>query len=166
IGVGQYQHDVSQKQLHHSLAFVVETTVNQVGVNVNTASVALLEYVSGLNKTVARNIIKQRQELGKFTDREALKDVPRLGPKTDEQAIGFLRVIDGDHPLDRTPIHPESYAHTEKVLEMVNCKLADIGTEKLKETLKFINLQEMASELGIGELTLKDIIDALNKPER
>jgi len=166
IGVGQYQHDVSQKQLHHSLAFVVETTVNQVGVNVNTASVALLEYVSGLNKTVARNIIKQRQELGKFTNREALKDVPRLGPKTYEQAIGFLRVIDGDHPLDRTPIHPESYAHTEKLLEMVNCKLADIGTEKLKETLKFINLQEMASELGIGELTLKDIIDALNKPER
>src|SRR5699024_2918087 len=107
IGVGQYQHDVSQKELNDSLAFVVETAVNQVGVNVNTASPSLLEHVSGLSKTVARNIVTRRNELGKFSSRTELKDVPRLGPKTYEQAIGFLRIIDGNNPLDRTPIHPE-----------------------------------------------------------
>src|SRR5699024_5119167 len=121
IGVGQYQHDVSQKELTESLDFVVETAVNQVGVNVNTASVSLLEHVAGLSKTVATNIVTKRNEEGKFTNRKQLKKIPRLGPKTYEQGIGFLRIIDGDHPLDRTPIHPESYDQTVQMLEMIDC---------------------------------------------
>src|SRR5699024_9862177 len=108
IGVGQYQHDVSQRELTVSLNFVVETAVNQVGVNVNTASSSLLEHVAGLTKTTANNIIQLRNEIGKFTNRNQLKKVPRLGPKTFEQSIGFLRIVEGDHPLDQTPIHPES----------------------------------------------------------
>src|SRR5690625_1519640 len=119
IGVGQYQHDVGQKALTDSLSFVVETAVNQVGVNVNTASTSLLEHVAGLSKTVANNIVAQRNEVGKFTSRKQLKKIPRLGPKTYEQGVGFLRIQDGEHPLDRTPIHPESYKHTEKLLEMI-----------------------------------------------
>lgn len=166
IGVGQYQHDVSQKELNESLTFVVETAVNQVGVNVNTASVSLLQYVSGLSKTVAANIVKKRDEDGKFTNRKQLKDIPRLGAKTYEQSIGFLRIVDGDHPLDRTPIHPESYPDTEKVLQMTGCELSDIGTEELREKLNAMNEKEMAEELGIGALTLKDILDALKRPER
>lgn len=166
IGVGQYQHDVSQKALNESLSFVVETAVNQVGVNVNTASVSLLQYVSGLSKTVAKNIVKRRNEEGKFTNREQLKDIPRLGAKTYEQAIGFLRIIDGDNPLDRTPIHPESYEHTERLLQMVGCELSDIGTEKLREKLKDMDEPSIAEEIGIGALTLKDILDALKRPER
>lgn len=166
IGVGQYQHDVSQKALNESLSFVVETAVNQVGVNVNTASVSLLQYVSGLSKTVAKNIVKRRNEEGKFTNREQLKDIPRLGAKTYEQAIGFLRIIDGDNPLDRTPIHPESYEHTERLLQMIGCELSDIGTEKLREKLKDMDEPSIAEEIGIGALTLKDILDALKRPER
>lgn len=166
IGVGQYQHDVSQKALTESLNFVVETAVNQVGVNVNTASAPLLEHVAGLTKTVAQNIINRRNEIGKFKNRTELKNIPRLGPKTYEQAIGFLRIIDGDHPLDRTPIHPESYEHTEKLLQMIGCQLADIGSENLQEKLKEISLTDVSEQLNIGLPTLKDIIDALNKPER
>ena len=166
IGVGQYQHDVSQKELNNSLDFVVETAVNQVGVNVNTASVPLLQRVSGLSKTVATNIIKKRNELGRFTNRSQLKDVPRLGPKTFEQAIGFLRVIDGDNPLDRTPIHPESYAHTKQLLKMIDCDVSDIGTEKLQQKLANLSVKEISEELGIGEMTLIDIIEALQRPER
>ena len=105
VGVGQYQHDVSQKKLQESLTFVVETVVNQVGVNVNTASPSLLQYVSGLSKSVANNIVKYREENGKFTNRNELKAIPRLGAKTNEQCIGFLRIIDGEEPLDRTNIH-------------------------------------------------------------
>src|SRR5699024_8213925 len=123
IGVGQYQHDVSQKELNGSLAFVVETAVNQVGVNANTASGSLLEHVAGLSKTTAKNIIKQREDLGKFVSREQLKKVPRLGPKTYEQSIGFLRIVDGEHPLDQTPIHPESYAATKQLLESLGFSL-------------------------------------------
>ena len=166
IGVGQYQHDVSQSELNTSLDFVVETAVNQVGVNVNTASAPLLQRVSGLSRAVANNIVKKRNEIGKFSSRKELNDVPRLGPKTYEQAIGFLRVIDGKNPLDRTPIHPESYSHSERLLEMLDCSIEDIGTEKLQEKLKDLQVKEVAEELEIGEMTLTDIIDSLQKPER
>lgn len=166
VGVGQYQHDVSQKKLQESLEFVVETVVNQVGVNVNTASVALLQYVSGLTKTVAKNIVKYREEHGKFTNREQLKEIPRLGVKTYEQCIGFLRIIDGDEPLDRTSIHPENYEHVKKLLAKVEVTKEQIGTEEMAEKLKHIDIAETATELDIGELTLKDIIDDLLKPER
>jgi len=166
VGVGQYQHDVSQKKLNDSLTFVVETVVNQVGVNVNTASPSLLQYVAGLSKTVANNVVKKREELGRFSNRKQLKDIPRLGAKTYEQCIGFLRVIDGDHPLDRTSIHPERYAEVEKLLKQVNASLSDLGTDELKEKIKGLNLKEVAEVLGVGELTLKDICDALIRPER
>src|SRR3954451_4578796 len=166
VGVGQYQHDVSQKKLSESLTFVVETAVNQVGVNVNTASPSLLQYVSGLSKTVANNIVKKREEEGKFETRTQLKKIPRLGSKTFEQAIGFLRVIDGIEPLDRTDIHPENYGAVKKLLQSLGFKSADLGTEELKKALLMIDLQKTAESLNIGELTLKDIIEALMKPER
>ncbi|MFC3039287.1 Tex family protein [Virgibacillus xinjiangensis] len=166
IGVGQYQHDVSQKALNDSLSFVVETAVNQVGVNVNTASSSLLQYVAGLSKTVANNIVNQRNEVGKFTNRKQLKKIPRLGAKTYEQGIGFLRIPEGEHPLDRTPIHPESYPQTEKLLDLVGCKREDIGTEKLQEQLHSLDTKETAETLDIGEPTLIDIIQALSRPER
>ncbi|CDQ40897.1 hypothetical protein M948_00075 [Virgibacillus sp. CM-4] len=166
IGVGQYQHDVSQKSLNESLSFVVETAVNQVGVNVNTASASLLQYVSGLSKAVATNIVKQRDEEGKYTNRKQLKKVPRLGAKTYEQGIGFLRIIDGDNPLDRTPIHPESYSNTENLLTMLNCDVSDIGSDKLREGIYAIDPKQVSEQLGIGEPTLIDIIQALTKPER
>ncbi|HHY74994.1 MAG TPA: RNA-binding transcriptional accessory protein [Bacillus bacterium] len=166
IGVGQYQHDVSQKKLSESLTFVVETVVNQVGVNVNTASPSLLQYVSGLSKAVATNIVKQRDTEGKFTNRAQLKAIPRLGAKTYEQCIGFLRIIDGDQPLDRTSIHPESYSETQQLLGIVGCTLADLGSEKLKDALNELKISEVAGELNIGVPTLKDIIDALIRPGR
>ncbi len=166
IGIGQYQHDVSQKALNESLTFVVETAVNQVGVNVNTASRSLLQYVSGLSKSVANNIVKYRNENGKFTNRNELKDIPRLGAKTYEQGIGFLRIMDGENPLDRTPIHPESYPQTEKLLQMIDCEFADIGTPSLREKISHLDPKETAIELGIGELTLQDIMSALKQPER
>ncbi|WP_176167191.1 Tex family protein [Mesobacillus jeotgali] len=166
VGVGQYQHDVSQKKLSDSLTFVVETAVNQVGVNVNTASSSLLQYVSGLSKTVANNVVKKREEEGKFTSRAQLKKIPRLGAKTYEQAIGFLRVIDGKEPLDRTGIHPESYGEVKQLLDSLGFKTSDLGTPALKEALGKINIDETAGQLGIGKLTLKDIIDALVRPER
>ncbi|HLR59307.1 MAG TPA: Tex family protein [Pseudogracilibacillus sp.] len=166
IGVGQYQHDVTQKLLNESLDFIVETAVNQVGVDVNTASAPLLEHVAGLSKTTANNIILKREELGRFSTRKELKDVPRLGPKTYEQSIGFLRIIEGKHPLDQTPIHPESYKQTEKLLKLLDCDLTDLGTEELNDKIKAMNIAEMAAELDIGELTLKDITDALMRPGR
>lgn len=166
IGVGQYQHDVSQKKLADSLTFVVETAVNQVGVNVNTASVSLLQYVSGLSKTVANNIVKKREELGFFKDRKQLEDIPRLGKKTYQQSIGFLRINDGDEPLDRTPIHPETYKVTGQLLTMIECEKSDLGSEKLQQKLTELNLTEVADQLEIGELTLRDIVEALSRPER
>ncbi|WP_044894197.1 Tex family protein [Bacillus alveayuensis] len=166
VGVGQYQHDVSQKKLSESLTFVVETVVNQVGVNVNTASPALLQYVSGLSKSVAKNIVKRREELGKFTNRSQLKEVPRLGAKTYEQCIGFLRILDGENPFDRTSIHPESYPDVEKLLNSLSLSPLDLGTDRLKESLQKIDLKETAKQLNIGEYTLKDICDALMRPER
>ncbi|GAA0610787.1 Tex family protein [Virgibacillus siamensis] len=166
IGVGQYQHDVSQKALNESLTFVVETAVNQVGVNVNTASTSLLQYVSGLSKAVANNIVNKRNEDGKFTDRKQLKKIPRLGAKTYEQGIGFLRIPDGENPLDRTPIHPESYAAVKKLLQSIDCGMHDIGSEHLSKKLNQLDKQEMAEQLEIGEPTLADIMSALSRPER
>lgn len=166
VGVGQYQHDVSQKRLHESLNFVVETVVNRVGVNVNTASSSLLQYVAGLSKAVANNIVQQRETEGKFTNRKQLKEIPRLGAKTFEQCIGFLRIQDGDHPLDATSIHPESYEQTEKLLAYVGATLADLGSDNLKDKLQSYPVKDLASELEIGELTLKDIIEALLRPGR
>ena len=166
VGVGQYQHDVSQKQLNSSLTFVVETVVNQVGVNVNTASQALLQYVSGLSKAVAGNIVKRREEIGRFTSRKELKDIPRLGAKTYEQCIGFLRITDGQDPLDRTGIHPESYKETKQFLRMINMTPDDLGTKQLKEKIAEVKLDEAAQQLDIGTITLQDIIDQLTRPER
>lgn len=166
IGIGQYQHDVSQKELNSELGFVVETAVNQVGVNVNTASGSLLEHVAGLSKTTANNIIKEREELGKFSARAQLKKVPRLGPKTYEQSIGFLRIIDGTHPLDQTPIHPESYPVTEALLKELDCSLDEIGSDDVREKLAAVDSKAMAEQLDVGELTLVDIIDALRRPGR
>ena len=151
IGVGQYQHDVTQSKLNDSLNFVVETTVNQVGVNVNTASPALLKYVAGLSSTIANNIVKHRDEVGKFTKREELKKVARLGAKTYEQAIGFLRIIDGVNPLDKTGIHPESYKVAEEVLESLGCTKDDLGTEGLKAAVAKADRLKLMATLGVGE---------------
>lgn len=166
VGVGQYQHDVSQKKLQESLTFVVETVVNQVGVNVNTASASLLQYVSGLSKTVANNMKKYREENGKFKNRDELKKIPRLGEKTYEQCIGFLRIVDGDEPLDRTSIHPENYPIVRRLLEKLGFSTTDIGSEKLIQRLNEVNGNDLAAELEVGEFTLKDIFDALKRPER
>lgn len=166
VGVGQYQHDVSQKRLSESLTFVVETAVNQVGVNVNTASSSLLQYVAGLSKTVANNIVKKREEDGKFTNRSQLKKIPRLGAKTYEQAIGFLRILDGTEPLDRTGIHPETYAEVIKLLKNLGFTTADLGMDAMKQALSKLDIASAAAELEMGELTLKDIIEALVRPER
>jgi protein Tex len=166
VGVGQYQHDVSQKKLSDSLTFVVETAVNRVGVNVNTASSSLLQYVAGLSKTVANNIVKKREEEGKFVSRAQLKKIPRLGAKTYEQAIGFLRVLDGKDPLDRTGIHPENYDVVKELLKKYEFTTKDLGTEALRVALQSVELKKVSLELSVGELTLKDIIDALVRPER
>lgn len=166
VGIGQYQHDVSQKRLNESLRFVVETVVNQVGVNVNTASAALLQYVAGLSKSVAGNVVKKREEIGKFSNRKELKDIPRLGAKTYEQCIGFLRVQEGTEPLDRTGIHPESYKETKALLKKLGLSTEHIGTAELKDKINQLALSETAKELGIGEITLKDICEQLTRPER
>lgn len=166
VGVGQYQHDVAQKRLAESLNFVVETVVNQVGVNVNTASSSLLQYVAGLSKTVANNIIKKRDEQGKFSSRSELKGIPRLGAKTYEQCIGFLRIIDGKQPLDRTDIHPETYPDVKKLLKQLGVSEKDIGTEKLQQALKDVDVESLSADLSIGDITLQDIINSLIRPER
>lgn len=166
VGVGQYQHDVSQKKLAESLTFVVETAVNQVGVNVNTASPSLLQYVAGLSKTVAQNIVKKREEEGKFESRKQLKHIPRLGAKTYEQSIGFMRIIDGTEHLDQTSIHPENYSAVNELLKKLGSTKAELGSEALIQSLKNIDVKAYSEELGIGEITLKDIIEALMKPGR
>ncbi len=166
VGVGQYQHDVSQKKLNESLTFVVETAVNQVGVNVNTASSSLLQYVAGLSKTVAQNIVKQREEEGAYKSRKQLKKIPRLGAKTYEQCIGFLRIPSGEEPLDRTDIHPENYEAVRTLLGQLGFSSDDIGTPELQEALKRVDCKATGAELGIGEITLKDIVQSLMKPGR
>ncbi|MDQ0256145.1 uncharacterized protein J2S74_003544 [Evansella vedderi] len=166
VGVGQYQHDVTQSKLNDSLTFVVETVVNKVGVNVNTASSSLLQYVSGLSKAVANNIVKHREEEGKYTNRSQLKKVPRLGAKTYEQCIGFLRIIDGNQPLDRTGIHPESYPVTKKIMEHLGVTVDDLGKELVKEKVATVQADQLAQMFDIGVPTLKDILDALSRPGR
>ncbi|MGN1401903.1 MAG: Tex family protein [Bacillus sp. (in: firmicutes)] len=166
VGVGQYQHDVSQKKLNDSLTFVVETAVNQVGVNVNTASASLLQYVSGLSKTVAQNIVKQREEEGAFSSRKQLKKIPRLGVKTYEQCIGFLRVPAGEDPLDQTAIHPENYDTVRSLLSGMGFTTGEIGKPELQEELGRLDIKKMAEKLDIGTITLQDIVQSLMKPGR
>ncbi len=166
IGVGLYQHDMPQKELNDKLTFVVEKCVNEVGVNVNSASVSLLTYVSGLTKKTINDIIELRDKLGKITSREEIKNIKSVTPKIYEQSIGFLRVIDGNNPLDKTSIHPENYNKTLELLKNNNLELSDIGTEKLNNTLKNINIENISKELNIGKETLEDIIDNLCKPTR
>ncbi|WP_171301188.1 Tex family protein [Enterococcus cecorum] len=166
VGVGQYQHDVSQKQLAQQLDFVVETVVNQVGVNVNTASSQLLARIAGLNKTTAQNIVNYREENGAFSQRNQLKKVPRLGPKAFEQAIGFLRIPNGKNILDNTPIHPESYQATKDLLATLNIDLDKLDTPEAKSELQKIDIKQLSEKLAVGRETLQDIIDSLLKPGR
>lgn len=166
VGVGQYQHDVAQKRLTEQLDFVVETAVNQVGVNVNTASAQLLQHVSGLNKTTAKNVVLYREENGVFNSRAQLKKVPRLGPKAYEQAVGFLRIPDGKNILDNTGIHPESYAIVKELLKEVNLKAEDLGTEEAKATLEKLSASALSQTLDIGKETLDDVLKALLQPGR
>ena len=166
IGVGLYQHDVPQKDLKESLDFVVTKAVNNVGVNVNTASPSLLKYVSGITKTYIDKIIKYRDSKGRINSREELKKQKILSDKVYEQAIGFLRITDGDNILDVTDIHPESYDVTLKLLEKMGCTTDDIGSEKLVNSLKNINIEEKAKELNTDFYTLDDIVKSLLKPNR
>ena len=170
IGVGQYQHDVDQKKLSESLTGVVEDAVNKVGVDVNTATPSLLQYISGINKTIAKNIVKYRDENGKIKERKELLKVPKLGKAAFEQCAGFIRVFDGTNPLEVTAVHPESYEIAEKLLNKIGYNKEDLkDKEKLKEIkekLSQVNIQSAAKELEVGEMTLKDIIDELSKPGR
>lgn len=165
IGVGQYQHDVSEKKLTENLDFVVETVVNQVGVNVNTASPSLLSHVAGLNKSLAQNVVKYREENGALKTRNELKKVPRLGAKAFEQAAGFLRIPEGKNFLDNTGVHPESYKVTEQLLTEIAAGPA-VSNEELLTKLSSVNIPEMAEKLGLGQETLTDIINDLQKPGR
>ena len=170
IGVGQYQHDVNQKNLSESLTGVVEDSVNKVGVDVNTATPSLLAYVSGINNTIAKNIVKYRDENGKLKERKELLKVPKLGKVAFEQCAGFIRIPDGENPLESTAVHPESYKPTEKLLELLGFKVADLKDKdnliSLREKLKSVNVAETAKKLEIGEMTLTDIIAELSKPGR
>ena len=170
IGVGQYQHDVNQKRLAESLTGVVEDSVNKVGVDVNTATPSLLSYVSGINSTIAKNIVKYRDENGKLKNRKELLKVPKLGKAAFEQCAGFLRIIDGDNPLEITAVHPESYEATEKLLSSIGFDKNDLKNkerlEELRNKLKSLDIAKVAKEIEIGEMTLKDIIDELIKPGR
>ena len=168
IGVGQYQHDVTQSKLTESLDFVVETAVNQVGVNINTASVSLLQYVAGLNAGAAKKIVAHRDENGRFVTREDIK-VKGVGPKALEQAIGFLRIVDGTEPLDMTGIHPESYEVARAILEKLGFTSTDLGKAELVEKVKSVTNEEkqaLIKELNVGEYTLNDILDAFVSPLR
>jgi len=172
IGVGQYQHDMNQKKLSETLTGVVENCVNKVGVDLNTASVSLLTYISGINKVIAKNIVEYREENGRFNERKQLLKVAKLGPKAFEQCAGFMRINDGKNPLDATSVHPESYAATLKLLEKLGMSLKDIkDTGVNKSPLKSLlsdakRIKTLASEIGIGEITLTDILKELEKPAR
>ena len=170
IGVGQYQHDVNQKRLAESLTGVVEDSVNKVGVDVNTATPSLLFYVSGINNTIAKNIVKYRDENGKLKNRKQLLKVPKLGKVAFEQCAGFLRILDGDNPLEITAVHPESYEVTEKLLASVGFDKQDLKDkeklEELRNKLKTVNVATTAKELEVGEMTLSDIVEELSKPGR
>ena len=167
IGVGQYQHDMNQKRLSEALGGVVEDSVNKVGVDLNTASAPLLEYISGITKTLAKNIVAYREANGRFADRRQLLKVPKLGPKAYEQCAGFLRIMNGDNPLDTTSVHPESYEAATKLLTSLGYSAQDIAGGGLKGiSKKVLHLKETAAELGVGELTLQDIVQELEKPAR
>lgn len=166
VGVGQYQHDVSQKRLEERLDFVVETAVNQVGVNVNTASTPLLQHVAGLNKTTATNVVAYREENGRFESRAQLKKVARLGPKAYEQAVGFLRIIDGKNVLDNTGIHPETYKEAKQILELAGLTLSDVGSLEAKKVLEKMDVAALADQVGLGKETVKDMLQALSRPGR
>ena len=166
IGVGLYQHDVNAKKLDESLDFVVSKAVNNVGVNINTASATILKYISGLTKSSIDNLLKYREEHGKIKTREELKKVKSLGNKAYEQSIGFIRIVDGDNPLDKTPIHPESYDITIKLLNLLNLTLADLGTNKLIESLDTIDFNKTCEQLSVDKYTLEDIIKSLKQPNR
>ena len=174
IGVGQYQHDMNQKKLAEALGNVVEDCVNKVGIDLNTASTSLLEYISGISKTVAKNIVAYREEHGKFKNRRQLLKVGKLGPKAYEQAAGFLRILDGDNPLDATGVHPESYEAAEKLLKKTGFQISDIrqaqqggkGTKALSLAIKKEDWKQYAKEFDVGEITLHDIVKELEKPGR
>ena len=170
IGVGQYQHDVDQKKLSESLTGVVEDAVNKVGVDVNTATPSLLQYISGINKTIANNIVKYRDENGKIKERKELLKVPKLGKAAFEQCAGFIRVFDGKNPLEITAVHPESYEIAERLLNKIGYKKEDLtnkdSLKEIKTKLAELNVQNTAKELNVGEMTLKDIIEELSKPGR
>ncbi|MBO5098902.1 MAG: helix-hairpin-helix domain-containing protein, partial [Clostridia bacterium] len=169
IGVGQYQHDLPQKQLSETLSNVVEDCVNRVGVDLNTASPSLLSYVSGLSSTVAKNIVSYREEKGKFTSRDDLKNVPRLGPKAFEQCAGFLRIPESKNILDNTSVHPESYSSAKKLLEIFSYSDKDVkenNLSQLEDKVAEKGIAEVAESLAIGVPTLKDIITELIKPGR
>lgn len=166
IGVGQYQHDMNQKKLGETLTGVVEDCVNKVGVDLNTASASLLEYISGISKVIAKNIVVYREENGKFTNRKQLLKVAKLGPKAYQQCAGFMRISDGDEPLDATSVHPETYEATKKLLDKIGIEESQIkgGIKGLSVLIK--DKKKMANELGIGEITLMDILKELEKPGR
>ncbi|SDB42634.1 uncharacterized protein SAMN02910298_02092 [Pseudobutyrivibrio sp. YE44] len=167
VGVGQYQHDMNQKKLDETLAGVVEDCVNAVGVDLNTASASLLEYVSGINKTLAKNIVEYRESNGRFNSRTELKKVPKLGPKAFEQCAGFMRITGGKNPLDATAVHPESYDAAKALLEKLGFDTKDIAAGTLKDIHKSIsNIKALSTELGVGEMTLEDIVKELEKPGR
>lgn len=170
IGVGQYQHDINSKKLEESLRTVIEDCVNSVGVDLNIATPAILSYISGINSSIAENIVKYREENGKFKNRNELLKVKRLGNKVYEQCVGFLRISDGDNGLDNTSVHPESYDATKKFLEILNLDIDELKyrgkIDNLDERLKNFNKKDILSELGIGEITLDDIIKELKKPAR
>lgn len=167
IGVGQYQHDMNQKKLSEALTGVVEGSVNKVGVDLNTASASLLEYISGITKVIARNIVTYREENGRFTNRNQLLKVAKLGPKAYEQCAGFMRILEGKNPLDATSVHPESYAAAEQLLKNLSLSAKDIKGGKLSGLSKLVKDKKvLAKELGIGEITLEDIVKELEKPGR
>jgi uncharacterized protein len=166
IGVGQYQHDLSQKKLNEALTFTVETVVNRVGVDVNVASASLLQYVSGISNRVSENIVEMRESKGAFKNRKELREIAGMGAKTFEQSIGFLRIIGGNNPLDKTPIHPESYNVAKNILTRFNLSLEDVGTKSLRESITHVNIDTLVSEMEVGKPTLKDILDSLESPLR
>ena len=167
IGVGQYQHDMDQKRLSDTLTGVVEDCVNKVGVDLNTASASLLEYISGISKPIAKNIVAFREENGRFSNRKQLLKVAKLGPKAFEQCAGFMRITQGDYPLDQTSVHPESYRVAQELLEELGYQLSDLASTGLKGlSTKIVDYKAMADKLQVGELTLRDIVKELEKPSR
>lgn len=167
IGVGQYQHDMNQKNLSEALQGVVEDCVNKVGVDLNTASASLLEYISGITKTIAKNIVVYREEKGAFTDRKQLLKVAKLGPKAFEQCAGFMRISGGKNPLDATSVHPESYGAATALLEKLGYRPEDLTCGGLQGiSKKVVDYKKLATELGVGEITLRDIVKELEKPAR